>query len=272
MTDVAGGRAAAFFDLDKTIIARSSTLAFVRPLNRAGLLPATAVVKATIAQAYYVLFGADRTQMERVRQALADLTRGWDRARLAALVDETLQDVVTPLVYAEALVLIDEHHRAGRLVVVISASPDEVAEPLGRYIGADRTLATRSETDADGFFTGRIEQYMYGASKADAIRELAAVEGISLPDSYAYTDSATDLPMLEAVGHPVAVNPDRELRAIAHERDWLVMEFRRPVTLRTRLADLPRPVSVVGVAALAGAAAAAVTVALLRRRRTALPQ
>lgn len=267
MTDVRAARAAAFFDLDKTIIARSSTLAFVRPLNRAGLLPVTTVLKATVAQAYYVLFGADRAQMDRVREALADITRGWDRARIADLVTESLADVVVPLVYAEALVLIDEHHRAGRLVAVISASPAELAEPLGRYVGADRTLATRSETDADGLFTGRIERYMYGESKAEAIRELAAAEGMSLPDSYAYTDSVTDLPMLEAVGHPVAVNPDRELRAIAEQRDWLVMEFRRPVTLRTRLADLPRPVPVIGVAAVAGALAAALTVAVLRRRR-----
>lgn len=261
-------RAAAFFDLDKTIVARSSALAFVRPLSRAGLLPVTAVVKAAIAQLYYGVFGADRNRMEQAREALADLTRGWDRARLRDLVADALQEVVPPLVYAEALVLIDEHHRAGRLVAVISASPDEVAEPLGRYVGADRTLATRSETDEAGIFTGRIERYMFGESKAEAIRELAAAEGISLPDSYAYTDSVTDLPMLETVGHPVAVNPDRELRAIADERDWLVMEFRRPVTLRTRLADLPRPVPILGAAALAGAAAAVVTVALLRRRRT----
>ncbi len=269
MTDHPAGRAAAFFDLDKTIIARSSTLAFARPLNRAGLLSTTAVVKAAIVQAYYVMFGADRDQMERARQELADLTKGWDRARIAQLIAETLHDVVAPLVFAEAVVLIDEHQRAGRLVVVISSGPAEVAEPLGRYVGADRVIATRSETDDDGLFTGKIERYMYGESKAEAVRQLATAEGISLADSYSYSDSATDLPMLESVGHPVAVNPDRELRSVADERDWLVMEFRRPVTLRTRIADIPRPVPLVGAAVLVGIAAALVTVAALRRRRLA---
>ncbi len=260
-------RAAAFFDLDKTVIAKSSTLAFARPLSRAGFLSKRALVKAGIAQAYYSMFGADHAQMEKVREELSALTKGWDRIEISRLVEETVDAVVAPLVYAEALAIIDEHHRAGRRVVVISSSPVEVVEPLGTYLGIDEVIGTRSELDEAGKYTGRLEFYAYGAGKADAIRELAEREGLSLADSYAYSDSITDLPMLEAVGHPVAVNPDKELREIAEARDWQVVEFVRPVTIRTRLATVPKPVPVISGAAVAGGIAAALTFWALRNRR-----
>ncbi|CAN5880198.1 HAD-IB family hydrolase [soil metagenome] len=258
---------AAFFDLDKTIIAKSSTLAFTRPLFRAGLLSRTSLFKAGIAQAYYQMFGADHDQLERVREELGDLTRGWSRDEVLELVEETVEEVVSPLVYAEALAIIDEHHRAGRRVVVISSSPVEIVIPLCRYLGLEDVIGTRPELDADGRYTGGIEFYAYGAGKAEAMRELAESEGVSLADSFAYSDSITDLPMLEVVGHPVAVNPDRELRAIAEERDWQILEFEREVTVRTRLATIPRPVPIISGVALAGGLAAAVTVWAVRRGR-----
>ncbi len=262
-----GRRAAAFFDLDKTVIAKSSTLAFGRPLYRAGLLSRRALMKAGIAQLVYVMFGADHNQMERVREQLQQLTKGWERAQIRELVRETVDEVVAPLVFAEALALIDEHQRAGRLVVIVSSSPEEVVRPLARYLGVERVMATRSQVDAAGRYTGELEFYAYGPGKGEAIRELAAREGISLADSYAYSDSITDLPMLETVGHPVVVNPDRELLAIAAERDWEVMDFARPVTLRTRLATLPRPIPIISGAALAGGLGAALAVWALRARR-----
>jgi HAD superfamily hydrolase (TIGR01490 family) len=260
-------RAAAFFDLDKTIIAKSSTLAFARPLSRAGFLSKRALIRAGIAQAYYSMFGADHDQMEKVREELSALTKGWDRSEISRLVEETVDAVVAPLVYAEALAIIDEHHRAGRRVIVISSSPVEVVEPLGTYLGIDEVIGTRSELDEAGKYTGRLEFYAYGPGKADAIRELAEREGLSLGDSYAYSDSITDLPMLEVVGHPVAVNPDKDLRDIAEERDWQVVEFVRPVTIRTRLATVPKPVPVISGAAVAGAIAAALTFWVLRNRK-----
>jgi HAD superfamily hydrolase (TIGR01490 family) len=260
-------KAAAFFDLDKTIIAKSSTLAFAGRLSKAGFLSRRSLLKAGLAQIYYQMFGADHAQLERVREELTNLTKGWNQAEVRQLIQETVDEVVTPLVYAEALALIDEHRRAGRKVVVISSSPVEVVEPLGRYLGVDEVIGTRPEIDDEGRYTGRLEFYAYGEGKAEAIRELAAKEGISLADSYAYSDSATDLPMLEVVGHPVAVNPDKELRAVAEERDWQILEFQRPVTIRTRLAAVPKPVPVIGGAALAGGVAAALTVWALRARR-----
>jgi HAD superfamily hydrolase (TIGR01490 family) len=243
---------AAFFDLDKTIIAKSSTLAFTRPMYKAGLLSGSTLAKAGIAQAYYQAFGADHGQMERAKEELSHLTRGWHRDEIVALVTETVDEVVAPLVYAEALAIIDEHKRAGRRVVVVSASPEEIVQPLCRYLGIDDLIATRSEVDEDGYYTGTIELYAYGEGKANAMRDMAGAEGISLETSYAYSDSATDIPMLEAVGHPVAVNPDPELAAIAAERGWEVKQFESTVTLRERLSSAAVPGAAVatGIAAI----------------------
>ncbi len=151
--------------------------------------------------------------------------------------------------------------------MVISSSPVEVVRPLGKYLGIDEVIGTRPEIDEDGKYTGRLDFYAYGPGKAVAIREMAEAEDVDLSASYAYSDSMTDLPMLEAVGHPVAVNPDKELREIAQERDWQVMEFERPVTVRTRLVTIPAPVPVISGAAIAGGIAAALTIWALRSRR-----
>ncbi len=259
-------RGAAFFDLDKTIIAKSSTLAFGRPLYKAGLLNRRALLKAGIAQIIYVMVGADHDQMEKVREQMLALTKGWDRQQVTELVRETVDEIVAPLVYAEALDLIDEHHRAGRKVVIISSSPEEVVRPLAVYLGVDDVIATRSRSGPDGRYTGELEFYAYGPGKAEAIREMARREGLRLEDSYAYSDSVTDLPMLETVGHPVVVNPDSELEDIASERDWQVRDFERPVTLRTRLATLPKPVPIISGAAIAGALGSAAVWWALRAR------
>ena len=229
--------AAAFFDLDKTIIAKSSTLAFTRPMFRAGLLSGSMLAKAGVAQAYYRAFGADHDQLERVKEELANLTQGWARDEVTAIVEETVDEVVTPLVYAEALAIMDQHKRDGRRVVVVSASPEEIVRPLCRYLGIDDVIATRSEIDDDGKYTGRIELYAYGPAKAEAMREMAEANDIDLDASYAYSDSATDVPMLEAVGHPVAVNPDEELLKTAEERGWEVRHFESAVTLREKLSS-----------------------------------
>lgn len=264
-----GRQGAAFFDLDKTIIAKSSTLAFGRPLYKAGFLNRRALLKAGIAQIVYVMVGADHDQMEKVREQLLALTKGWDRTQVQELVRETVDEIVAPLVYAEALAIIDEHHRAGRRVVIISSSPEEVVRPLAVYLGVDDVIATRSKSGPDGRYTGELDFYAYGPGKAEAIREMAERDGIDLADSYAYSDSVTDLPMLETVGHPVVVNPDKELEEMATRRDWQVMDFERPVTLRTRLATLPKPVPVISGAALAGALGSAAIWWALRARSKA---
>lgn len=261
--------AAAFFDLDKTVIAKSSTLAFSRPLYKAGFLNRRALIKAGIAQVVYMMVGADHDQLERVRDQMMELTKGWDAAQIRGLVRETVDEVVAPLVFAEALAIMDEHRRNGLRVVIISASPEEVVMPLARYLGVDHVIATRSSIDATGRYTGELEFYAYGPGKAEAIRDLADKWNLDLDACFAYSDSATDLPMMEVVGHPVVVNPDKELREAAEERGWPIEEFERPVTLRTRLATLPKPVPVISGAAVAGALAGAITLWALKYRRRA---
>ncbi|MDP9494513.1 MAG: HAD-IB family hydrolase [Actinomycetota bacterium] len=254
--------AAAFFDLDKTIIAKSSTLAFTKPLYRAGFLSKRALAKAAIAQAYYQSFGADHAQLERVKDELAAMTKGWSRQEVVLLVEETVDEVVAPMAYAEALALIDSHRRAGRKVVVISASPEEIVRPLCRYLGIDDVIATTSAIDEDGRYTGTIELYAYGPAKAEAMIEMARSDGIDLVASFAYSDSVTDLPMLEAVGHPVVVNPDPELEAIAMERGWEVRHFESAVTLRDRV-----PTKTISGAAVAGGVAAATYWAIKAKKK-----
>jgi len=255
--------AAAFFDLDKTIIAKSSTLAFTRPLFKAGFLSRTTLAKAGIAQAYYQAFGADHEQLERIKEELAGLTKGWDRDEIIRLVEETVDEVVAPLVYSEALAIIDNHRRSGRRVVVVSTSPDEIVRPLCRYLGIEDVIATRSEIDEEGRYTGAIELYAYGPAKAQAMVEMATREGIDLSASYAYSDSITDIPMLEAVGHPVAVNPDSDLLEAATERNWEIRWFESAVTIRDKVASKAVP----GVAVAGGLAAAVAYVAIKQKKK-----
>jgi HAD superfamily hydrolase (TIGR01490 family) len=261
--------AAAFFDLDKTIIAKSSTLAFGRPFYRNGLIGRRAVLKAAYAQFVYVIAGADADQMERIRAEMMALVTGWDAAQVREIVTETLHTVVDPLIYAEAAALLEEHKAAGRQVVIVSSSGEEVVEPIGTMLGADGVIATRMVVDDAGRYTGEIDFYAFGANKASAIRELAAVRGWDLADCYAYSDSVTDLPLLSAVGHPTAVNPDRALRRLAVERGWPVRTFNRPVPLRSRLRPSP---TVTGTAVGVGAAVAGFAWYAARRRRPAAPR
>jgi HAD superfamily hydrolase (TIGR01490 family) len=235
-----GSVEAAFFDLDKTIIARSSTLVMGRTFMKDGLLSPSVVVKGLYAQAVYQLVGADHEKMEQMRRAALDLTRGWDAERVRTLVRETVEEVIAPLVYAEALTLIEQHRAAGRDVWIISSSGEEIVEPFARYLGVDDVLATRSGTDEQGRFDGTLEFYAYAGAKATAIRQVAEARGYDLARCYAYSDSITDLPMLSAVGHPTAVNPDRELRAAALAMGWETSDFTAPVRLRDRLPAVER--------------------------------
>ncbi|ARP70890.1 inhibition of morphological differentiation protein [Streptomyces pluripotens] len=264
-------RAAAFFDLDKTVIAKSSTLTFSKSFYQGGLINRRAALRTAYAQFVFLAGGLDHDQMERVREYLSALCRGWNVQQVREIVAETLHDLIDPIIYDEAASLVEEHHMAGRDVVIVSTSGAEVVEPIGELLGADRVVATRMVVGEDGCFTGEIEYYAYGPTKAEAVRELALSEGYDLDRCYAYSDSATDLPMLQAVGHPHAVNPDRALRREANARGWPVLEFRRPVPLKKRLPTLsvpPRP-ALVAAAAIGAAAATAGLVWYASRRRSA---
>ena len=250
-----GATAAAFFDLDKTIIARSSTFAFGRPFMRDGLLSPVTVLKGVYAQAVYQLVGADHDRMEQMRHAMLELTRGWEAERIRRIVRETMEDVVAPLVFQEALDLFTEHRAAGRDIWVVSSSGEEIVVPFAGYLGINNVIATISGVDDDGRYDGTLQFYAYAGNKATAIRQVAEARGYDLEQSYAYSDSITDLPMLSVVGHPMAVNPDRELRAAAQAMGWPYRTFASPVSIRDRLPNIHRPRNEVLVGALTAAAA-----------------
>jgi len=220
-----GTIAAAFFDLDKTIISRSSTLAFGPSFYRHGLISRGDAVRTAFAQLAFRLAGADHRQMERIRGQVGELCRGWPADRVSEIVRRHLNETILPLVYSEARRLIAAHGRAGQDVIIVSTSGMEMVAPIGDLLGAREVIATRMEV-ADGCYTGAMEFWAYGEAKAARVRELACARGYRLADCYAYSDSVTDLPMLEAVGHPRVVNPDRALRRVARERDWPVLAFR----------------------------------------------
>lgn len=245
---------AAFFDLDKTIVSRSSSLALSRPLYRAGMVSRGQLLRGAYAQLVYLLVGADEQKMERLKEGMLQLTKGWDRGQVERLVQDVLLDVIDPYVYQEALDLIELHKAEGRRIYIVSSSPQEVVRPLARHFGVSGVIATRAEVGSDNRYTGELEFYAYGEQKAEAIRELAGKARLDLAGSYAYSDSSTDIPMLAVVGNPVAVNPDKELRHEAEERGWEIRDFRNPVRLRTRIASAvpePRPGVLAGIAGVA---------------------
>jgi HAD superfamily hydrolase (TIGR01490 family) len=255
---------AAFFDLDKTVISKSSSLALTRPMYRAGLVSRSQLLRGAYAQLVYLMVGADEKRMDKVKDTMATLTKGWDRGQVEEIIREALTDLIDPYIYLEALDLMELHRAYGRKVFIVSSSPEEVVRPLAEHLGEVDVIATRAQV-VDGKYTGEMEFYAYGENKAVALKEIADQQGIDLSKSYAYSDSMTDLPMLEAVGHPVAVNPDRDLRREAEKRGWQIRDFRRPVRLRERLPRVPRPNP--SVAALAGSVAVAGILGWLYVRR-----
>ena len=250
------GTEAAFFDLDKTIVSKSSSLALTRPMYRAGLVSRSALLKGAYGHLVYLLVGADDKRMDKAKDAMLALSRGWEKDEVERLVREVLVEILDPFVYQEALDLLALHRALGRRVYIVSSSPEEVVRPLAEHFGITDVVATKAEI-VDGKYTGELAYYAYGEGKAEAIAREAEREGLDLSGSYAYSDSVTDLPMLEAVGNPVAVNPDRDLRKVALEKGWQIRDFRRPVRMRTRLGTVPKPpLPVAAIAAVAAVAAA----------------
>jgi phosphoserine phosphatase len=178
------------------------------------------------------------------------------------IVAEAIDTVVDPLLHAEAIDVIEEHRAAGRAIVIISASGSDVVEPIAMRVGADFVVASQLTT-RDGRYTGGISFYAYGAAKAEAMRELAESQSWDLATCFAYSDSSTDLPMLEAVGHPHVVNPDSLLRTTAEQRHWPVHKWHRTVSLRERFGKVDaRTVTTVAL----GVVALGVAVRVVRAR------
>jgi HAD superfamily hydrolase (TIGR01490 family) len=214
--------AAAFFDLDRTLLRRSSALALAPAFRDAGLISRRQLAKAAAWQALFMARGASH---EAVRRAAEDgllVLRGFTPEELRTLVADSMEHVLRPLVYAESLDLVARHKRRGEPVYIVSATLQEIVQAIADDLGFDGALGTVCEV-VDGRYTGRAIRALHAENKARCLEELDH----DLAASTAYSDSHTDLPFLEAVGHPVAVNPDRTLRRIAAERHWPVLEFGR---------------------------------------------
>jgi HAD superfamily hydrolase (TIGR01490 family) len=248
---------AAFFDLDKTVIAKAAMLAFGPRLRSEGLLSRWLVARALWGQIVFRYLGADESRMEKMRKAGLKVAAGWERDRIAELVASAITDVIDPIVYREALDLIEFHQLAGRRVYLVSASPEEIVRPLANYLGVQGAIASRARVDDSGRYTGEIEFFAAGANKVAAIEAEAELHQLDLDSSYAYSDSITDLPLLERVGHPTAVNPDKALLKVAVERDWEIQVFEHPEPLSDRRSLRPSTPAALGlVASVAGVGAA----------------
>ncbi len=221
---------AAFFDLDKTIIATSSAFAFGREFMNNGLITKQEALEMYLAKTSYMFGGMSSSEMDSTRDQLSQLVAGWSVDEVRRITDETLHSVVTPAIYTEARELIAFHKAAGHEIVIISASAIQLVEPIAKELGIEHVVATEMEVK-DGRFTGNITRYLKGEAKADAIVELSKRYNLDLENSYAYSDSATDIPMLAQVGNPVAVNPDRAMKKHALEHGWEVNTFKNPEPL-----------------------------------------
>ena len=216
--------AAAFFDLDRTLIRRSSVLALAPSFRARGLISRTDLGKSAFWQLLFVLRGASA---ERVRSAAEDgmsILEGFSVEEMQELVGDAMEPVLRPLVYAEPLRLVQRHRERGEKVYIVSATLQEIVEHIAEDLGFDGAIGSTCEV-VDGVYTGKSLRGAHGEGKARALRELATAEDLDLSASTAYSDSYSDVPFLEAVGHPVAVNPDRRLRRIARLRGWPTIAF-----------------------------------------------
>jgi HAD superfamily hydrolase (TIGR01490 family) len=231
------------------VIAKASVDALGPELRAKGFIQRRTLARAVFGQLMFLWFGADHNKMEKFREQMLAIAKGWDRQEVRALVTETLAEVIEPLIYREALELIDHHLAAGDEVWIVSSSPAEIVEPFADIIGVTGAIASRAEVDDRGRYTGRLEFFCQGDNKAVAMRALATERGIDLTSSSAYSDSETDVAMLSAVGQPFAVNPDRPLARIAQDNSWPTLVFSHPVRARDR--RTPHTPYVVGAMLLA---------------------
>jgi HAD superfamily hydrolase (TIGR01490 family) len=218
--------AAAFFDLDRTLLSRSSALALARPFRARGLIDRRALLRAALWQLFFSLRGDSTGAATRAAERGLRVLRGLTPEELRTLVAGALEAELRPLVYAEPLALVARHRERGEMVYVVSATIEEIVETIAVDLGFDGGIGSICELGADGTYTGRAIRILHAHEKAAAVRELGAREGFDLGSCTAYSDSYTDLPFLEAVGTAVAVNPDRALRRVARERGWQVLDFR----------------------------------------------
>ncbi|HKB51783.1 MAG TPA: HAD-IB family hydrolase [Solirubrobacterales bacterium] len=218
-------RAAAFFDLDKTLMAGSSGMQFARVATRHGIVGRRQLASWAIEHLRYRLRGTTDERTTEVLRVARDLIAEVPARSLERMNPEVMAAIL-PRVYPQMLDEVYAHQDEGRATFIVSAAGNGVVEPLAAVLGMDGGIGTRYEVNADGAFTGRFDgPFVYGKGKVEAMEAFAAEHGIDLAASYAYSDSLSDLPMLRAVGHPVAVNPDPALTELARKEGWQTMRF-----------------------------------------------
>jgi HAD superfamily hydrolase (TIGR01490 family) len=259
---------AAFFDLDKTLVPGSSLFLLTRGLYERDLVRARDMVRWAIGQASFTLFGSERERgMRSSREGALEFVRGRSQDEMRALGRELADERILPRVYPDIAQVVAQHTAAGDLTFLVTAAPIEMAELVAAGLGMTGALGTVSELDEEGRYTGRlVGEILHGPAKAKAVAELAASRGVELPDCAAYSDSSNDLPLLESVGHPHAVNPDRNLRRVARARGWPIHELRT----RRRALLIGVPSAVGGAALLAAGIAIGMWIARRRDDRPAI--
>jgi HAD superfamily hydrolase (TIGR01490 family) len=226
--------AAAFFDLDRTLMSGSSAIYFGKAVYREGLLPFHRLVRDAASALLFKLFGASDEKSESTRDRILNAVAGHEAETFRRLAPGVIEELL-PRIRPEAQALLDMHEQAGRHVYILSASPVEIVRELAKALDIHGGIGTESEI-VDGVYTGRLAApFCYGEGKAEHIRRLAAEHGYDLKQCYSYSDSASDLPMMQIVGNPIAVNPDRPMMAVAHRRGWPIVEFNRERKQLTRL-------------------------------------
>ena len=252
---------AAFFDLDKTLMQGSSAFQFARAAFKSGLIGRRQLLADALANLQFRLRGATDADSLALRERIAASLQGIRVVDLERLGVEVLAGIL-PRVYPQMLEVAHRHQDAGRRAYIVTAASQELAEILATVMAFDGAIGSDISEVVDGVYTGQpTGLFIYRSAKARALEQLAAREGVDLAASYAYSDSESDLPMLRAVGHPVAVNPDGALARIAREEGWEVLRFDRLGRRLTAAAAL-------GGAAAAGGVASA---AILRRMRPERP-
>lgn len=215
---------AAFFDLDRTLISRSSSLSLAPAFHRRGLLGRRDRTKARLAQLVFVRYGAGASRVGQTADSGMAFLKGLPVETMRDIVQESLDSAFKPHVYRDALDLVARHRERGEKSFVVSAALQEIVDALVAELGLDGGRGSTAEVE-NGVYTGRLVRRLDGRAKAEVLAQLASAGNIELAESTAYSDSAADVPFLEAVGYPVAVNPDRKLRGIAAERGWRVLRF-----------------------------------------------
>jgi HAD superfamily hydrolase (TIGR01490 family) len=214
---------AAFFDLDRTLIRRSSMLALAPTLRRHGLIGWGSLARATLWHAVYLVRGVSSRELSQVADQTFRLMRGWPVEEFRGLITEQIEPLAA-LAFPDAITRMRAHQSRGERTVVVSSSLIDLVGPLAERLGLDGAIASQAGIEA-GRYTGRAETFLHGAAKAEAVHAYCAERGLDLAASSAYTDSRSDIELLQAVGHPFAVNPDRALRQAADAHGWPVLHF-----------------------------------------------